>query len=1053
MMRSPKLEHVLTQKQISDQMINQPCKQEHISEISLQITDWQTIAEFLELTEVEKEEIENDQRSTKHKRIAMFRKWKQKFGMRATYGKLMIALNRCNQIGTIEMICDMLKQSEIQSNSEHNDVDQAHQVSKMFCENEPTLTLQASNTFLDDYCTQIKKHYERILQNPSVLIVWPYLPTFTYITLAMILEEKVRYGRVDDEFVRMTIHGQVDDILRKKVPVELEDIFTLDKKQRKMILIEGAPGSGKSTLALHICDQWRMGKLFSDFIAVILVQLRDLDVQSAQSLADILPPSEQEKAAAEFIANKGHKILFLLDGWDELAPALQEKSLFVKLIKEPHKLSLHESAVIVTSRPVSSETLHPVATTRIEVVGFRSLHVKQYFKKCLKVEDVQKLLIAVKMNPMVESTCYLPLNAAIIVFLFLEGNRELPSTYHGLFTELVYQCIRRYIKKQAEQGNHIPEPSSLDNLPPSINDLFKHMCFLAYYGIQQNIYVFTTEKLKELDIPTRLDHLGLMQMIPSLIRAEHWTYNFLHLSVQELLAAIYISHLPECEQINCFKELFGRPRFMTVFQYYAGLTHLEAEGLNDAIFTLIYNRRKGKRTRVGLLRCLYGAQVPTLCCTFPLMYRRNTLHLMSAKDPVDSLAIGYFLTSFCLHRTGEFRLKLRRLGIDDQRVKCLTSELLKFCPKKTEKHGYLQADLCGNDIRGVGATYIAKLLKANNIIHKLNLAENSIQQGKKDGFVELVTALSTTDSLLTDLNISSCSVTITEDTGPTIADMLRKNKSLKRLQMSFNDNIKDLGISHISHGLARNSTLTVLNLDKTGLTSKAMRDLGNALAHNTALVSLHMSWNQIGDDGVSFIVEAVSSNSNTNLRDLRLCCCGITAEGAKGLSIVISRTRLKVLYLSMNDVADDGVEFIANALTQNVHLSVLYLRKANVADRGIKALSSALQINKASLQVLDLQENNITDSGLLLLGSMLKHNQKLHRLHLLNSLKAVSAETISTFGLYLQENECLRNVMLSKHHCEMLQDRLELLNEARSKKQRTKLKLIFHSTKLRKLQN
>ena len=220
---------------------------------------------------------------------------------------------------------------------------------------------------------------------------------------------------------------------------------------------------------------------------------------------------------------------------------------------------------------------------------------------------------------------------------------------------------------------------------------------------------------------------------------------------------------------------------MTVFQYYAGLTHLEAKGLNDAIFTLIYNRRKGKRTRVGLLRCLYGAQVPTLCCTFPLMYtyRRNTLHLMSAKDPVDSLAIGYFLTSFCLHRTGKFRLKLRRLGIDDQRVKCLTSELLKFCPKKTEKHGYLQADLCGNDIRGVGATYIAKLLKANNIIHKLNLAENSIQQGKKDGFVELVTAISTTDSLLTDLNISSCSVTITENTGLTIADMLRKNKSLK----------------------------------------------------------------------------------------------------------------------------------------------------------------------------------------------------------------------------------------------------------------------------------
>ena len=1049
-MRPSKLEHVLTQKQISDQMINQPCKDEHICTISFKITDWQTIADSLNLTEAEKEEIENDQRSTVQKRRGMLKKWKQKSGSRATYKELMIALCNSNQIDTVEMIYDALKQSEIQSKSKY--IDQTYQN-----ENQPTLTLQASNqnTYLDEYCTQIKKHYERILQNHSVLFVWPYLPTFTYITLALILEEKVRYGRVDDEFVRMTIHGQVDDILHKKIPVKLEDIFTLDSKQRKVILIEGAPGSGKSTLALHICDQWRRGKLFSDFIVVILVQLRDLDVQSAQSLADILPPSQQEKAAAEYTANKGHRVLFLLDGWDELTPALQERSLFVKLIKEPHKLSLHESALIVTSRPVSSETLHPMATTRIEIVGFTLPHIEQYFTTCLKMEeDVQKLLTSVKMNPMVESTCYLPLNAAIIVFLFLEGNHELPNTYHGLFTELVYQCIRRYIKKEAEQGNHIPEPSSLDNLPPSISDSFKHMCFLAYCGIQQNIYVFTKDKLKELKIPTRLNHLGLMQMVPSLIRPEHWTYNFLHLSVQELLAAIYISHLPEHEQINCFKELFGRDRFITVFQYYAGLTHLKVKGLNDAIVTLIYNRQRGKKTRVGLLRCLYGAQDPTLCCTFPSMYRRKTLHVTSTKDPVDCLAIGYFMTSVCLHCIGEFRLKLCRLEIDDQRVKCLTTELSKFCPKKMDEElGYLQADLRGNDIRGMGATYIAKLLKANNILRKLNLAENSIQRGKKDGLVELFTALSTTGSLLTDLNISSCSITITEDTGPTIADMLRKNKSLQHLQMSFNDNIKDLGVFYISHGLACNSTLTVLKLNKTGLTSKAMRYLGNALAHNTALVSLHMSWNQIGDDGVSFIVEAVSSNIKTNLRDFRLCCCGITAKGAKALSILISCTRLKVLYLSMNVVGDDGVEFIANALTQNTHLSVLDLRKANIADKGVKALSSVLQMNKASLQVLDLQENRITDSSLLLLGRSLKCNQTLRRLHLLNSLQAVSAETIKTFGVYLQENECLRNAMLSKHHCEVLQDRLEQLNEARIKKQKAKLKLISHSTKLKKLLN
>ena len=79
-----KLEHVLTQKQISDQMINQPCQDEHIYTISFKIMDWPTIADSLNLTEAEKEEIENDKRSTVQKRRGMLKKWKQKSGLRAT---------------------------------------------------------------------------------------------------------------------------------------------------------------------------------------------------------------------------------------------------------------------------------------------------------------------------------------------------------------------------------------------------------------------------------------------------------------------------------------------------------------------------------------------------------------------------------------------------------------------------------------------------------------------------------------------------------------------------------------------------------------------------------------------------------------------------------------------------------------------------------------------------------------------------------------------------------------------------------------------------------
>ena len=94
-----------------------------------------------------------------------------------------------------------------------------------------------------------------------------------------------------------------------------------------MILIDGAPGSGKSSLTLHICQRWSRGELFQDFTVVILVQLRDPVVQSAQSIVDIIPCQSQEVAqqvASTITDIDGRGILWILDGWDELPSHLQK---------------------------------------------------------------------------------------------------------------------------------------------------------------------------------------------------------------------------------------------------------------------------------------------------------------------------------------------------------------------------------------------------------------------------------------------------------------------------------------------------------------------------------------------------------------------------------------------------------------------------------------------------------------------------------------------------------------------------------------------------------
>ena len=112
-----------------------------------------------------------------------------------------------------------------------------------------------------------------------------WLPNFppTTFNLALVQNE-IRGGNVND-YISMTITGKVDDILRRKCPIKLKNLFKVIQNERKLVLLEGAPGSGKSTLAIHICQKWGRGELFQMFKFVILVRLRNPEIQQAKCIS------------------------------------------------------------------------------------------------------------------------------------------------------------------------------------------------------------------------------------------------------------------------------------------------------------------------------------------------------------------------------------------------------------------------------------------------------------------------------------------------------------------------------------------------------------------------------------------------------------------------------------------------------------------------------------------------------------------------------------------------------------------------------------------------
>ena len=365
------------------------------------------------------------------------------------------------------------------------------------------------------YLDYLKFLYASLDKKQTSSNQWPPSATKKFFRLAMIKTATIQGGAIEDEFARMTITGKVDDILRQKYPIQLEDIFKETEGQRKVILLEGAPGCGKSTLSVYICQQWEKGQLFNQFKLVILIRLRDPAIKEAKGLADLLPcpdTTTAQQIAARMLANNCQDVLFILDGWDELPPNLRMNSIFHQLVQPelPQSNPLCESTVIVTSRPIVSGDLHRVVSSRVEILGFTADELHQFFSECLKgdTEVVKTLLERIEENPEVAGSCYLPLNATILVHLFKSDYNTLPTTLYGIFSSLVLNCIKRHLKLRTQYKDVSIE--SLDQLPEFSKRSFSVLCQLAYDGVMEDKIIFTS-------LPPDGTTLSLLQGVESFI--------------------------------------------------------------------------------------------------------------------------------------------------------------------------------------------------------------------------------------------------------------------------------------------------------------------------------------------------------------------------------------------------------------------------------------------------------------------------------------------------------------------------------------------------------
>ena len=717
-------------------------------------------------------------------------------------------------------------------------------------------------------------------------------PSEKFINLVMTSREREQRGGVEEEHVRMATEGNVSgmtEYMRKKnlkVPVELRDIFTLDKKQHKVILIEGAPGSGKSTLFWHICQKWSAGELFSQFQLVLLVKLRDCEIQKAETFEDILPfTDEKESIAHEIVHRKGEGVLLLFDGWDELPNELQRGSLFQILIEKPHKYSLQKVAIVLSSRQISSTGLQRYSSTRIEILGFTHQQIETYVKTSLKSQPkaASSLLNRIQQDPVLQGNCYLPLSIAIITHTFICMGHSLPETFCRIIQELALSCLYRHIKKHTPYGHLYRTLNSFEDLQSDIQDQFRVLCEKAYKCLCHSQYSFSDS-----DMPT----LGLMQSVQSfVVRGKSTQHYFLHLSLQELCAAKYFMTLTEEEQ--CIKvanilenDVSHLTNMLSFYSAFGGWIRKETREVFSKILknVLMYAKKAATFFDEYLLRSrelkeynfllqnesrindpvlkklyyIYESQSPDLCQILPpkirLLYFFHSFH--------DCHALRFILS----HK--QFKALEVSLPCENNCyfLRMITSALQGNMPSNSLR-------LFSEDVGDEGARIVAKIIKG---------------------------------AITTDLCVEFAE--ITEYGVKKLSSALPSTKV--EILGLYGSKMGDDGLRHIVANLTK-TCISWLSLNRCGISDEGVIELAEVLPH-THIVSLMLNGNNIGVAGLKSLSRAI-----INIPFFDFLCISnnldITTEGIKDFfSSMINHPNLRKVevYEKHARQAKDHIEYV-----------------------------------------------------------------------------------------------------------------------------------------------
>uniref|UniRef100_A0A1X7SVW0 Uncharacterized protein n=1 Tax=Amphimedon queenslandica TaxID=400682 RepID=A0A1X7SVW0_AMPQE len=471
------------------------------------------------------------------------------------------------------------------------------------------------------------------------------------------------------------------------------------------------------------------------------------------------------------------------------------------------------------------------------------------------------------------------------------------------------------------------------------------MCQIAYTNLANTTMTFSSHQLQSLSEAVKEDYLGLMT---TFTEYDEEKYQFLHLSIQEFLAAWWITkHEKKTEEV--FKDHFDDDHFRMCLRFVAGLTHLEHEsyqqyfnkqqldlqckrkplfGFETCHLSYFYQNPEIRHQKfvydhirsddfdnvpILLVQLLYESQNTTLC-QFLNLPQLKILHLIM-EYPILPTVDNTYYTDKCteLEKCIEMNSTLQEMKIDYNGKNEITSTIISVIRgvtrNKTITSLTIHADTLYAPPPPLPDGVIEQLLKDNNTLQALSL------------------------DLSDDLLPSS--LNIVEVNTPLTALEIRRGWSSKLMTSSLLPHIKGLHclILHdpyppyllfLSHPSLHTLTLP---LD----TAESAIELFTILQTNTTLKALSVKIKDLNSSMHSLEEESRMGSSSSSLvlhmlmQDLQnaLNVAKVYYSLYNGIQNILTENQtLKYLVIN-NDIPSSFLSFLTTGLRHNTSLQQL----------------------------------------------------------------------------------------------------------------------------------